>query len=213
VQFLSALTPELLVSLATIVVGVLGIVTAIAAVWWQMRKQWLLHSAQLITELVAQFRSDELVGERRKLARLIAERVDGKVVQLEGDYPVLGFFENIGLLARRDALDKEMVFNKFGWEVVRYHDALTHPTDLIAETRERHREPSLYEETEWLYRCMLRMYRRKGIDMADPGSHAARVHELLVQELEGDSQPTARSTIHDATAPGQGLEQTARNQE
>lgn len=159
-----------------------GVFAALFAVWWQIRKQWLLNSANIITELADRYTSSDWRTYREHCANVLIAHRNGATVDLSRDFPVLGFFENIGHLVRRGALDKIMIWNKFGWYVVRYHLALTRGRSLIEENRRSEADPTLWEEFEWLNRQMVRIYKRKGVAIDRHDLVAARIEELIQQE-------------------------------
>lgn len=89
-------------------------VVAIGFVWWQIRKEGLRHSTDLILTLRNQYN-----GEMRKLRAEAANdlRTETPSHALK---EVLNFFDRIGLLVRRGTLDKKMVWNTFFFAVHRY---------------------------------------------------------------------------------------------
>lgn len=164
---------------------VLGVVCGLFSIRWQIRRQWLLNSANLVTSLVEKFGADDMLKQRYDLARLVDDHVRGLTVDISGDVPLLSFFENIGHLVRRNALDKKMVFNKFTWWVVRYYWGLTEPTDLIAALRRQEHDPTLYEEFVWLGRELVEVYRRDyGVSVHDPALRAEWVAQLVRSETK-----------------------------
>jgi hypothetical protein len=136
-----------------------------------------------ITSLADRFTSDEWRAYRKHSAAVIKAHRHGQSVNLAKDVPVLGFFENMAHLVRRGVLDKEMVWNKFGWYITRYFLGLTSDGNLIAQNRISEGDQTLWEEFEWLNREMLRIYRRRGIDIENPELTASRINELLEQEV------------------------------
>jgi hypothetical protein len=167
---------------ATVFVTLLAAMIALYGVWWQMRRQWLMNSAAMITGLADRFSSDEWRTYRRHSAAIISTHLRRGNVNLAKDLPVLGFFENLGHLVRRRVVDERMVWNKFGWYVTRYFLALTFAGDLIASSRKAEDDKTLWEEFEWLNKRMLRIYRRRGIDIIGSHPPSQRVSELLEQE-------------------------------
>lgn len=166
----------------TVIVTLLGVITALFAVWWQMRKQWIMNSASMIMALTERFSSNEWRSYRIHCAAVIEAHRQGEAIDLSRDFPVLGFFENMAHLVRRGILDKEMVWNKFGWYVTRYYLALTAKGNLIEHNRRSEGDKTLWEEFEWLNREMLRFYKRRGIRVNEPELVMSRINELLAQE-------------------------------
>lgn len=161
----------------------LGVVLGFAGVWYQVRRQWLLNSATTVTSFEQRFISPEWKEYRMNCALFIKAHQAGEEVYLSEDVQVLGMFEHMALLTRRKAIDLEMVWNKFGWYIVRYYEGLTTgPRDLIHHIREAESDQTLWEEFEWLYRRMLHEYRRRGVPVVEDGA-GQRTQELLLQEL------------------------------
>jgi len=120
---LSNLTQSELAAWVTAAITLLGIIAALTGIFWQVRKQWLLHSATLITSMDERFTSSAWLYHRVNCRRRLSAFNEGEgkeVLDLSDDFPVLGFFENMAYLVRKGALHKEMVWNKFGWYVVGY---------------------------------------------------------------------------------------------
>jgi hypothetical protein len=103
-------------------------------------------------------------------------------LDLSKAFPVLPFLENIAYMTRRGALDKLMVWNKFGWSVVGYYLALTTRTNTLKTAREKAAEPTNWEEFEWLYRESVRIYHQKGTTVDDPSRKELKIQEFLAWE-------------------------------
>lgn len=177
------MTKTELAAWAAVLVTLLGIFSTVIGIWFQTRKQWLLHSANLVSELADQFTGDEWRVYRKHSAEALQRHRSGGSIDLSKDIPVLGFFENIGHLVRRKAIDKLMIWNKFGWYVTRYYLALTEDEDLIDDIRTKERDPTLWEELEWLNREMLKIYKKRKVERMQGKDNASRIAELFKQEL------------------------------
>jgi hypothetical protein len=187
-----------LVAWATLCVTLAGVAVTLVTVWWQLRRQWLLHSAVLITQLVDRFDSAEWHNHRRRCAELLRQHYSGEEeLDLSNHFPVLPFLENLAHLTRRGALDGQMVWNKFGWIVVAYYFALTSPTNALKAIRDKESEPTNWEEFEWLYRESVRIYRRKGIPADEPSRKDLKVQQLFKWECN----LTAESVVGTAGGP------------
>ena len=174
---------------ANVVVTFLGILFAGLGVWWQLRKQWLLHSAALMASLDERFQSPEFRCQRANGALRINEHVkEQKQLDLSDDLPVLGFFENVAYLVKRGALDKKMVWNKFGWYVVGYYLAITrwkneNGKNAIEQYREQESDETNYEEFVWLYVECLEIYRKSGAQVYNCCWQKKKIENLLKNEL------------------------------
>jgi hypothetical protein len=168
---------------------IFGVLFGLLGIWWQLKKQWLLNSANFISGLAIEFSSDTWIAHRKKSADKVKLHYENQAATLSRDIPILGFFENIGYMVRRGALDKEMVWNKFGWYVVRYYIGLTYKVDLIEQARTKEADKTLWMETEYLYIEMLNLYKNHGVTViiADAivtdQNKRIRIEELLEQEL------------------------------
>jgi len=166
-----------------------GIFAGVFGLWWQLRKQWLLNSANIVSSLANEYTNDVWRKYRRHSARSLQEHLNGKQIDLSKDLPILGFFENMGHLVRRGGLDKEMIWNKFGWYIVRYYLALTYKNNLIEDIRRKEADPTLWEEWEWLNHEMLKIYQRRGVKILTDSALLVeenvriRINELFEQEL------------------------------
>ena len=142
------LDPTFLALVATwvVVVGVL-------LLWfWQSRQSRRLESSRALLDLKDRFDGPTMRASRRALASDLLDRSISEVTTV--DVPV--FFELIGALTRRGALDETLVWSVFGGWITNYYYALRHPVDYIGRSREAFGDPSLFGEFEWLNDRMLR---------------------------------------------------------
>ena len=171
------------VALITALVPLFGIFMALISVRWQMKRQWLLHSATLITSLDDRFNSTEWREYRKQCAEKLKDyRFRPTELDLSENFPVLPFFENLGYLVRSGALDQMMVWNKFGRYVVGYYLALTTSKDVIQEVRQKTGDSTLWEEFEWLSKECIKIYQNKGIKFEDKESRDDKITALLKWE-------------------------------
>lgn len=166
-----------IVQTAAILVSTLGLL-------YQLRREWLLHSAEMMANLVTQFNSEEFESRRRSLAAHLEPVTEGMPVSLTSDYGlgVLGFYENLGHLVRRRALDEMMVWTKFSWELVCYFQCITMNGNALAVERRKNGDPTLYEEMEWLNARFVRVYRRKGVSLYQNDGRIRWLSDFFLQE-------------------------------
>ncbi|HTG35203.1 MAG TPA: hypothetical protein VLB76_19975 [Thermoanaerobaculia bacterium] len=166
-----------MVQTAAILVSVLGLL-------YQLRREWLLHSAEMVTSLVAQFNSEDFEKRRRRLAVHLETVATGGNVSLTSDYGlgVLGFYENLSHLVRRRALDEKMIWTKFSWELVCYFQCITMNGNALAVERTKNGDPTLYEEMEWLNKRFVRTYRRRGVSLYRDDGKIRWIEDFFVQE-------------------------------
>lgn len=130
-----------------------GLVGGVVLVWfWQSRQARRLDSARTLLELKDRFDGPALRAARRALARDLLDRSISEVTTVE--VPV--FFELLGSLTRRGALDEPLVWRVFGGWVTNYYYALRNPVDYLGRSREAFGDPSLFEDFEWLDERMRR---------------------------------------------------------
>jgi hypothetical protein len=161
----------------------LMVIGSLWAVWWQVRRQRIIHSATIVTDALYRYMSQEWRINRFLSATALRKHASGERI-ISSDLPVLNFFENMGYLVRKKAVDKEMVWNQFGWYVVRYYFALEKPPSLLERERESENDRVLWEEFEWLAKESLRLYNKRGVyiyKIEDP-SITLRIEELLEEE-------------------------------
>lgn len=179
--------PSNWVDLAGLVIPTLGLVITIIIFIIQQRKTRLLNSALMTSSFIDRFDSSEFRKFRFDFSLEAANLLEQKPADFAKCVPILGFFENIGYLVRRRVLDKEMIWNKFSWIVIRYFMLLNDKTHFIQQLREKEQDDKIYCEFEWLYHAMIRMHSRNGI-INDPYIIFSndyidlRVRELMEQE-------------------------------
>jgi hypothetical protein len=161
-----------------------AILVSVLGLLYQLRREWLLHSAEMVTNLVTQFNSEDFEKRRRHLASHLELVTTGHDISLTSDYGlgVLGFYENLGHLVRRRALDEMMVWTKFSWELVCYFQCITASGNALAVARTKSGDPTLYEETEWLNKRFVRTYRRKGVSLYTDDGRIRWIQDFFVQE-------------------------------
>lgn len=154
------------------IVQTLAIAISVLGLWYQLRRGWLLHSAEMVTDLLVQFNSPEFERRRRSFAKLLKERgVAGELVPIAKGYPlgVLGFYEHIGHLVHRRALDEKMVWTKFAWELVCYFHCITKDGNALEAARQKNGDRTLYEEMEWLNGRFVKIYLSRGVALYKEG--------------------------------------------
>lgn len=162
------------------------VVVGILAVWvWQSRQSRRIESARALLELRDRFDGPKMRAARRALAHDLLDRSITEVTTV--DVPV--FFELIGALTHRGALDEPLVWSVFGGWVTNYYYALRHPTDYLGRSREAFGDPSLFSEFEWLNHRMLRAdARHRAAATSARASEEAREilrHEVALEVTRG----------------------------
>jgi hypothetical protein len=127
------------------------VVGTLIAVYFQSRQNRLINSANTIITFHDRFESAHFKKKRRDLAN----KINNKENNISED--ILVFFETVGCLTRRRVLTKEMIWNEFSWEIIRYYKALTNYNGInyIGKLRENSKDITLYSEFEWLYKTLI----------------------------------------------------------
>ena len=152
------------------------------AVIWQARQQGRINSANTVMILHDRFESSPMKAHRKRLASALLSKSE---IQQRDDQ-ILVFFETLGLLTHQRILSKEMVWNEFSWEVVRYYLKLSNQIELW---RKESHDPTLYSEFEWLYNCLIYLdCKKRGVrpEVANPNER--EIHTFI----EDESQLTLR---------------------
>ena len=127
------------------------VIGTLVAVWWQVRQQREINSANTVMRLHDRFESSIMRNHRIQLSTVLSS---GETINQRDDQ-ILVFFETLGLLTHQGILNVDMIWNEFCWETVRYYAALTRPTNRIAQLREDSHDKTLYSEFEWLNKRLL----------------------------------------------------------
>lgn len=146
---------------------------AIGISFWTARRQQRTASASLLTTLANTFDSAEMRAKRQKFAFRLLEIDDRKNLDLYEIGSILDFFEEISYLVKRGILDKGMVWSHFFWHIEGYYQAITEPTNLIVEIREKYKFPNLYSRLEWLYKELSELCAKENQIPYEPPDHAA----------------------------------------
>lgn len=127
-------------------------VAAIVALWLQGRWTRFSVSLDLLLRSEDQFRNNEkMLEKRRKAAQALLK---GEIVTELDD--VLDFFELVGLLMRRGALDEEMVWYSFYTRAIGYW---TSAQKYISDVRSK--DKTIWMDFEYLIMGLIAIEKRK----------------------------------------------------
>jgi hypothetical protein len=124
--------------------GALAAVAAALIAGYQVYLSRFALGVDLTLRLDERFESPEFLKKRHAAAYAIKQQPGSDI---EG---VLDFFESLGLLTRRGALDREFVYSTFFYWL---HGYMTKCQDFIAEQRKRY--PARYGDLVWLHRKLV----------------------------------------------------------
>jgi len=136
-----------------------GLLTALAAlVLAAITRSQLKHSrfalgVDLVLSLEDRFDAPDFQRQRAKAAAALLNSAD-----LDNVEPVLDFFETLGLLLRRRAVDPELVWSSFAHWILRY-GALAQPT--IQARRRRDADATYYSLFDELLHAMRHVEAKK----------------------------------------------------
>lgn len=143
--------------------------------FFQLRHSRFTLGVDIILQLEAAFDSPEMGEARRQAA--IALKADPNTADIE---PVLDFFETIGVLVRRHAIDKELAWNSFSYWVLRY-EALAR--EQIHARRKAETDDTYYEEFDFLVKEMRAFETKKRRLKAPPFFSKTSLVDFLEEEI------------------------------
>jgi len=152
---------------------IIGVLVAIFALIWQIRRSWFLSNIEINLKLEDKFNRPDLKDMRHKAAKCM---LDGQFSEAED---VFDFFETIGHLVRRKKLDKEFVWHTF-YEWI--HGYWSSGVEYITETRKREEDQTLWEDFEWLHNELLKIQKHKG-GISRPLLSKEEIKKFLENEL------------------------------
>ncbi|HEY9167802.1 MAG TPA: hypothetical protein VIS48_16735 [Candidatus Kryptonia bacterium] len=137
--------------IAGVMVGLLGVIIAILSLRSQIKRSKFTQSVDLLLKLEDRFTSSQqMVSARRNAAKSLQKGGDS-----EAD-DVFDFFETVGMLVRKKALDEEMVWNTFFYWLHHYWVA---SENYVASQRAD--DPTTWEEFAFLNHCITQVEKRK----------------------------------------------------
>jgi hypothetical protein len=154
-------------------VAAVGAVAAAGAAAWQAYLLRFSIQVQSLLALEERFNGPEYQRHRHLAARQLLANQPGPDVE-----DVIGFFDTLGLLVRRRALDAEMVWHIFFYWLHGYW----HATRAYIE-QERADNEMVWADVPMLYRHLLSIESRRGVQ------HQVDVAEFLEGEAEQYQQP------------------------
>lgn len=152
-----------------------AIIVTIIVLCIQIKRSRFSQSVDLILKLEQRFfESEEMIGIRKKAAETLRDNPSSPSSDIEN---VLDYFETIGLLVRRKALDKEMVWHTFYHWMHRYWLL---SNQYIIEKRKS--KPSLWEDYVNLENQIVDFERKKSKTNDDIDLSKEELEEFLKDE-------------------------------
>jgi len=138
---------------------------------FQLKHARFALGVDLVLKLEAQFDAPEMKTARSLAAKALSR--DTNAVELE---PVLDFFETVGALLKRRAVDGDLAWSCFSYWVLRYA-ALA--SDQIRARRKADLDQTYYQEFEFLVEQMERVEgKKRHLKSVPPFSHDSLVSFL-----------------------------------
>lgn len=156
------------------IAAVTAVVVSAAGLYVQLRQAHLQHCVDLVLKMSDKFDEEKFIKKRKVAAKAILN----KKYKSETD-DVLNFFDSLGMLVRRGAIDEEMTWHTFYYWIHRYR--------LAAKTymdEERKRAQETWDDFIELDKRMVAMEKRKtgsmstDIEIADE-----KIKEFLKDEI------------------------------
>ena len=140
---------ELIVTLTPIV----GVLVAICALIYQIRRSRFSLNVELCLKLEDKFNSPDFRKARSNAAKLILKK------QFDKAEDIFDFFETIGYLVREEALDKKIVWSTFFEWVQGYWSS---GLKYILDSRQEDKDQTIWEDFEYLHTELLKIQRERG---------------------------------------------------
>ncbi len=144
--------------------------------WLQLRHSRFALGVDIILKFSALFDAETMRAARRKAASALKNGTN--VTELE---PVLDFFETVGLLVRRRAIDKEIAWNYFSHWVLRY---AVLSLEQIHTRRRAESDDTYYQEFEYLVKLLTQLDIKKRKLKSSPSFRSKNLCEFLEEEME-----------------------------
>jgi len=119
------------------------VIVTLWVAWQQSRSLRTDLKVRLQLQFSERFDSRAMASDRKRLAeQLLRNAAHDEVAE-----SVMNCFEDLGLFLRLKHLDEELLWNTFGFYVVRWWEACR---PYVLEERERHRDATLFSDFETL---------------------------------------------------------------
>lgn len=133
--------------------GSIGTFGAVLAAVRQIRLSRLTGSADLLLRLEDRFDEEEFMACRVAAAAALKNTTASNQVEIED---VFDFFETVGILVRKGALNDELVWNSFYYWL---HGYFRYGEKFLKEERSKY--PARYDEVIWLHKKLLKVEKSK----------------------------------------------------
>ena len=132
----------------------IAIAVTIGIASWQIRTAKFVSGVDVLLRMEDEFQGEKMLIERKSAASVLLKKPNSTPEDMDD---LLDFFESLGLLTRRGALDKEMVWNNFFYWAHRYWIAAE---DYIAEKQKK--DPTEWENFTKLEKDLIKIEKKHG---------------------------------------------------
>jgi hypothetical protein len=158
---------------------VIGTVGGLLFVWWQVHQIREVNAYGLLRDEVKRFNAPEMRACRARLARtLLDSRRDFAKIDEDGE-EVCAYFEDIGLLLRRNVVPVYFIWSMLSDEILHYGQLLR---DYLAWVRQSTNDPTFYIEFDLLRERVAALQKKKS------GLEPAYTEDELREFLEDEAQ-------------------------
>lgn len=161
-----------------IAAGSMGAIIALLMTYRQMKRGDIIASADFMLRLVDKFSSESILKSRHDLM-FIYRKNKNDFVSMDECKNVLEFFSDLGLLLRKKAVPKEIVWSDFCFWILRYW-IIFKPYVEWARTVEK--DQTIYGQNEYLYGKILEYEERRRNASPLPVRLRPRKHIEIPQE-------------------------------
>ncbi len=181
-----------LAPIATSVATSIGVLVALGSLWVQGKRSRFAQSIDLLLKLEERFFDKDAMIEARIRAATALKNHRKKVVnppsKMDDVDDVLDFFEHVGLLERRKAIDEEMVWHSFYYHLQSYYLL---SKQHIQEKMEK--SPVIWEDMVKLQKKLVDIEWERNKTRYDIDLAPERLDEFLEDECALGKKPPASS--------------------
>jgi hypothetical protein len=158
-------------------IAALASLVALGFTYFQLRHFRFAHGVDLIFDLDRQFQTPDLLKARRLSAIALKDHKSTDEID-----EVLDFFETLGILVRRNAVDVEIVWSYFSYWVLRYAD-LTKVH--IEEMRKAELDETYWQDFELLVDRLTEIEIKRRHLKSLPHFLQEQIDKFLAEEIAG----------------------------
>jgi len=177
-------------TLAVPIVQVVGTVGGLFLVWWKVTQIREVNAYELLRDEVKRFNSPEMRTSRARLASTLQTSPrDFEKLDQEAD-EVCGYFEDIGLLVRRNIVPRYFVWSMLSDDILHYWQALR---DYLKWLRESTKDNTFYTDFDLLRNRIAELQRQQsGLEPVYPDSDLRDYLESETQAAGGSATKRTR---------------------